>query len=252
MSNTKEVDRQKGLSRFFNAHRFTCAVCGIDVFDDSMLCLFCTKTMPFNSGRSCERCGAALGDVDHRFCAACESFGEVYFDGAGSPFVYSGKASALLLRMKYGGAKYLSEFFARYMAKKLMTVSGDFDLAVPAPMTKSAKKKRGYNQAELLTADICDIIKLNYSFDVLRKVRETPQQEKLGYRERRENLEGAFACGEKGILENKRVLLIDDVKTTGTTLNLCAKALKKAGAAYVYGLTAASSRDIARTEKDKI
>lgn len=248
----KRADKSRGLSRFFGAHRFTCVCCGADVFDDSGICDFCLPRLLFNNGKTCARCGAALGDVDNRFCAACEKFDEVFFDGAASAFVYGGETSRLILKMKYGGAKYLSEFFARFMAKKFFTLSVGFDLAIPVPMTKSAKKKRGYNQAELLTAEFCDIIEADFRFDLLEKVRETPQQETLGFKQRRENLKGAFSAKRDAALEGKRILLIDDVKTTGATINLCAKALKKAGAAYVLALTAASSRDIAATERDLI
>lgn len=245
-----EAAAAKGLSRFFGAHGYTCVCCGADVFDETGVCGYCLPKLKFNNGNVCRRCGAALGDVDNRFCAACERFDGVFFDGAASAFVYTGEVSRLLLKMKYGGAKYLSEFFARQMANKFLTLSVEFDVAVPVPMTKSAKKKRGYNQAELLTADFCDIIGADFRFDLIEKARETPQQETLGFKARRENLQGAFKAKRDDAVCGKRILLIDDVKTTGATINMCAKALKRAGAAYVFGLTAASSRDISATERD--
>lgn len=164
-----EAAAAKGLSRFFGAHGYTCVCCGADVFDETGVCGYCLPKLKFNNGNVCRRCGAALGDVDNRFCAACERFDGVFFDGAASAFVYTGEVSRLLLKMKYGGAKYLSEFFARQMANKFLTLSVGFDVAVPVPMTKSAKKKRGYNQAELLTADFCDIIGADFRFDLIEK-----------------------------------------------------------------------------------
>lgn len=250
MHDKKKVARGNVVSRFFAAHRFTCVCCGADVFDDSGVCDVCLPKLPQNNGKTCARCGVAMGDVDNKFCAACEKFDTIYFDGAASAFVYGGEASRLLLKFKYGGAKYLSEFFAVFMAKKFVTVSVDFDVAIPVPMTKSANKKRGYNQAELLTADFCDIIDAEFRFDALEKIRETPQQETLGYKQRRENLQGAFVVKQTEAVKGKRILLIDDVKTTGATINMCAKALKKAGAAYVFALTAAGSRDLTDTERD--
>lgn len=135
-----EAAAAKGLSRFFGAHGYTCVCCGADVFDETGVCGYCLPKLKFNNGNVCRRCGAALGDVDNRFCAACERFDGVFFDGAASAFVYTGEVSRLLLKMKYGGAKYLSEFFARQMANKFLTLSVEFDVAVPVPMTKSAKK----------------------------------------------------------------------------------------------------------------
>lgn len=240
----------KGLSRFFSTHTYTCCNCGVDLFDDKGICQVCSEKLPTNDGHTCKRCGASLGDVDNKFCSECER-SDLSFDEAASVFVYDGLAASLLLGFKYGNKKYLSEFFARSLAKKFFTLGKrDFDLVIPVPMTKFAKKKRGYNQAELLTADFCDIIKLNCCADVLEKVRETPQQEKLDYASRRENLDGVFKVSSGDRVKGKRILLVDDVKTTGTTLNACAKALKQAGAVYVFGLTVAASRSTVKTERE--
>lgn len=223
-----------------------CMLCGTDVFDDGGFCENCMSQVVFNNGKTCLRCGVAIhGEED--YCGHCASE-KIYFDRAYSPFSYCGGVQKAILDMKFhnlaANAKVLSHYLADCSRQNNLT----FDLVTFVPMTKKAQKKRGYNQAQLLAEYFCATMCIDEPKRLLVKVKNTLPQEKLGSVERRENLSAAFAATES--LNGKTVLLIDDIKTTGTTLNECAKALKKKGAEKVLCLTVASREEKIQTEQD--
>lgn len=115
------------------------------------------------------------------------------------------------------------------------------DVIIPVPLHNSRVKERGYNQNELLAHKLGDALKIPVNTKITRRIRKTRTQMTLGVEERRQNVNGAFACQGKQ-LTYQRVLLIDDVCTTGSTLDSCAAALKSAGAVSVWGLTLAKAR----------
>ena len=146
-----------------------------------------------------------------------------------------------ILEMKFRNVATNALPLARYLVQCANANDVHFDAVTYVPMTAQAKKRRGYNQAQLLAQNFCDILNLPPPETLLKKVKETQRQEKLGKRERKENLIAAFAATCD--LHGKTVLLIDDIKTTGATLNECAKALKKKGATKVVCLTVASREE---------
>ena len=107
-------------------------------------------------------------------------------------------------------------------------------------MTEQSQKERGYNQAQILAQKYGELIGKS-PINALIKKKQTQRQEQLGRAERKKNVDNAFAVADKNLVKNKAILLIDDVKTTGATLNNCAKALKRAGATSVVCITLAST-----------
>ena len=216
-----------------------CLGCGVDVFDGSGFCSHCLNDVPFNNGKTCKLCGVALhGEED--FCSHC-AFEKTYYDRCFSPFCYGGLVQKAILEMKFRNVATNALPLARYLAQCANANDVHFDAVTYVPMTAQAKKQRGYNQAQLLAQNFCDILNLPPPETLLKKVKETQRQEKLGKKERKENLIAAFAATCD--LHGKTVLLIDDIKTTGATLNECAKALKKKGATKVVCLTVASREE---------
>lgn len=137
---------------------------------------------------------------------------------------------------KYRFVRELSEPLANLLVSFLENRFPKADLVSFVPLTKQKLNTRGFNQAQVLA----ELLRGKYSLEVrsvLEKKRETINQADLKPKERRKNLRGIFRCRED--LPGKRVLLVDDVSTTGTTLNECSKVLKKAGAARVYGVVLA-------------
>ena len=220
---------------------FRCLSCGKDVFDEIGFCEDCRKSLPYNNGKTCLRCGVAL-DGENDYCGNCAE-DKIYFDKAYSPFCYDGAVRKAILAMKFGNCGSYARVLARYLAFAVNKYNVPFDVVVPVPMSAASYKKRGYNQAELLARGFCDIMGVNDKFaNALVKVKDTAPQEKLGRKERKENLVGCIRVKDefKQKIKGKIVLLVDDIKTTGATINECAKALKLKGATAVYAVTVAS------------
>ena len=197
------------------------------------ICHTCENTLKKIEGDICKLCGASVNDCD---CGHKKHF----YKYICAPFYYEGAASRAIWRFKFRNATNLSKVFAEDMAKCFNEhYSGyDFDLCTFVPSSKKSLKERGYNQAELLAKDFCELTNLECK-ELLLKTKETKIQHDLTGVERSGNLVGAIEVEFDENLDNKRILLIDDIKTTGATLNECAKMLLIGGAAEVFCLTVA-------------
>lgn len=220
----------------------TCDTCGAELDGDALggFCAACFSALPFNAGKTCFICGAAIGNLAN-YCNRCQN--GVAFDAAKSPFIYDGEIESLIKAMKFAGKRYLAKGFAYFMAETLRAAWTGYDLVIPVPVHEKTLKKRGYNQAADLARELCKNMNEEELLreDLFVKIRYTDEQAQLGKVSRAENLAGAFAVTSKAAFKGKIVLLVDDVLTTGATANECAKTLKKAGAEGVYLLTLAST-----------
>ena len=198
------------------------------------LCSSCLEKLPFNDKKICLCCGAPM-DNEADYCLRCMGT-KRSFDKCRSVFVYEGLAKKVLLSFKYGEKKYLKSLLAKLMTDKYLSERFEADVVTFVPMTKKEQRKRGYNQSELLAKEIADSLSLECC-PSLEKVKESPEQKSLSAKERAKNLEGVFSCSDMKV-KGKKVLLVDDVFTTGATANECAKALLRAGATNVLVLTA--------------
>lgn len=248
MTMTKLFNAAKSaLTEMFAPVNIVCLNCGKDVFDGIGFCPDCIKHVVFNNGKICKRCGVGIDGAED-YCSNC-AFDKVYFDRAYSAFSYEGVVQDTILKMKFGNLGSYAKVFAKYLVFLARKYNVEFDLVTFAPMSKSAKRKRRYNQAQLLAYYFCDILNVNDKLvEAVVKVKETSAQEQLGKTERKTNLVGAYKTSAD--VKGKRVLVIDDVKTTGATINECAKVLKKAGATSVIALTVASRKENFIFEKE--
>ncbi len=228
------------LTSVFSPSSFRCLQCGCDMFDDTAFCEHCKKQVVFNNGKTCLYCGVAIDGAED-YCGTCVEE-KNYFDRAYSAFSYEGAVKNAILGMKFRNYGSNAAVFARYLVYLARKNDLQYDIVTFVPMSPSSFKRRRYNQSELLALGFCDITEENDKFCcALAKIKETAKQETLGRKERKENLVGCFAAAAD--VKGKRVLLIDDVKTTGSTLNECAKVLKRKGAVSVIGLTVASRKE---------
>jgi competence protein ComFC len=183
----------------------------------------------------CERCGIPINHVG--ICQDCKE-NEPHFTAVRSWAIYEGPLKEALQRLKYQRDIGLGEVFAKPLINLIADNQWAIDMVVPVPLGIARYKERGYNQSTLIAFPIA--LYFGYSFrpSAIRRTRETQSQVGLNLTERRRNVVGAFSA-RSNIVEGKNVLIIDDIATSGSTMEACASALKIAGAYEVYGLTVA-------------
>ena len=185
------------------------------------LCVKCSE--PIHSGTICHQCRSRQWNID----------------GIQSAFQYEGAIRQAIIQFKYHNVKALAEPLARLMVPRLELSPLNADMLIPVPSHPQRLRERGYNQAALLAGKLGRLTFIPVDDRALVRTKNTPQQAKTdSLAQRIENMADAFACKSRD-LSGKRILLIDDVCTSGTTLNSCAIPLKAAGAASVHGITLA-------------
>jgi competence protein ComFC len=187
----------------------------------------------------CTICGSPYSPTVHSaatsICAEC-SHTPPAFTALRSFCGYTGPARRAIIRLKYSRDIGLGEALANQLAEYLQTLNWSIDLVTCVPLSRGRLRQRGYNQSAMIARPLAMSIPKPFLPVLLRKTREAPTQVGLSANDRRKNVDGAFETGGAS-LSAKRVLVIDDVTTTGSTMNACARALLDAGAASIYGLT---------------
>lgn len=230
------------LSRFFDKFLFNpkwrCLICGKEIFESENFCDKCKSELPYNDGAICGHCGRKVLSFEP-YCTTCKGK-LVALDLCRSVFSYQEPISTLIKRLKYGNKRYLADYFSEELSKLYLKSYFNADYIVYVPMTDKAKRKRGFNQSELLARNLSEKVNVPI-LDCLKKTTETKRQATLTATERRKNLENAFRVTDKKVVKGKTLLIVDDVTTTGSTAEVIAERLKKAGANQVYLLTVAST-----------
>lgn len=216
-----------------------CIVCGGELNKTNQYCICeaCLNNLPYNNGHICYRCGDSIPGKGS-YCLSCKDTQKDY-EFARAPFLYEGAVQTLIYRLKYSQGKYLGEYLSLFLADEYIKHSWEVDVVVPVPLFKKREKKRGFNQATLLSSAFFTKLNIPISSHNLVRVKNTPTQTKLTKKERKNNLTKAFQVTNKKEFKNKNILLIDDVFTTGATTDECSQVLKKAGAKNIYVLTLA-------------
>lgn len=155
--------------------------------------------------------------------------------------VFGPQVRAAIHAFKYADQPYLADYLAGWMNKYWSKYPDleEVQLIIPVPLYPKKKRQRGYNQSELLARSLARMRQLPLDITSLRRVRNTPSQTQFGREGRLQNMSGAFSCATPEAVKGKIVLLVDDVATTGATLEGCAEALKAAGAKKVFAYTLA-------------
>ena len=203
-----------------------CLLCASPQANSHALCAACLKELPYSPTSSCPQCGLSSNSL---VCGSCLN-SPPDFDITRAVFIYAFPIDAMMQHYKYGDALHISRTFGQLLAEKIDLNS--IDLIIPMPMHPARLKERGFNQA-LEIAKVFSKEKLDYKSASRQKL--TPPQASLPFKERVKNIKGAFAINKNlaANLAGKCVAIVDDVMTTGASLNELAKTLKNAGASHV-------------------
>jgi ComF family protein len=221
----------------------SCLGCGLSAPETfRYICWDCWTNTTRVEAPFCSQCGDPVaGTIDHDFvCYSCSAV-TPSFDGARSAARYDGVVGEALRQLKYEQALWLVPDLAHLLHNCLGAEYPGlhFDTIVPVPLYRVRRRERGYNQSGLLATALGRIMACPVGSGLIRRIRPTATQTNLTAKERISNVGNAFKHGKTRRLVNRRILLVDDVMTTGATVNACAKALKKGGAASVHVVTAA-------------
>lgn len=202
-------------------------------------CAFCKRVLGAGETGMCKRCDKALARTRNGGARTGD-----FFDLCVSPLYYEDRVRAAILRFKFQDATAYAELFGRLIADCVTEhLAGRYDLITWVPLSRNRLKKRGYDQAMLLA--MAAALQLDdVAVELLKKPEEVPAQSGVGSAEkRRANICGAFCVADEELVSDRRILLIDDIVTTGSTLSECAKTLKAAGAKEVVCCTLARTRE---------
>lgn len=249
---TRKGDRLKVLFRKLRSKLYldgpVCSACGKELLSHIRggLCPECEKTSVKLSTDICGKCGRALAN-EAEFCDTCIR-NERAFVRARSCYVYEGAPKKFVYRLKFGGRRYLAAFIAEAMVDRYLDCDFECDCVVAVPLSAKRKRKRGYNQAELIAEELSSRLKLPLIDGALVKTKENKSQAKLKRREREENVRGVYEVTAPEAFKGRRVLVVDDVMTTGATLGEVSRILYKAKARSVEALTYCSTRFVSPSE----
>ena len=210
-----------------------CVGCGRE---GAFICPACRQSLPRIIPPVCPRCGRPHSSGV--FCPDCIRW-QADIDGIRSPFRFEGVMREAIHQLKYQNLRALAAPLAGMLQEYLIASPLDIDVLVPVPLHRKRLRERGYNQTSLLAKELGKLINTPVVDDVLVRQRHTPPQARTAtIEERTHNIADAFACRGNG-LRGRRVLLLDDVATSGTTLDACATVLKANGVDSVWGLVMA-------------
>lgn len=203
-----------------------CVLCG-QMSRSGLWCAACDASLPYLNEAHCPIC--ALPTLQGEVCGRCLSHPPI-FTHTEVIFGYAFPLDKLIQAMKYGEQLALANGFAEKLAHRIAQNNLP-DYIIPMPLHPARLKERGFNQSLLLAEKVARELDIKLLSNACQRVRDTPSQSSLKWKERDKNVKGAFSCDVD--LTGKRIALVDDVMTTGASLNALAKAIKKAGAAEI-------------------
>jgi ComF family protein len=218
-----------------------CEICGRT--GAAAACDTCMASLDHLQGITCLHCGKQLSEqYVNSICPDCAS-GTFYYNRAYSCFEYSGMGKELIYKLKYEGRLRLSGVIAELMQERLRNEGLKIDAVVPVPIHKNKLAERGFNQSLAIAVELGRRLGRPV-WDCLIRTRETKEQYNLDKSQRRLNIVGAFSV--RLLYNNDKyssILLVDDIYTTGSTVNECSKILKESGTKDIYVITAATGRN---------
>lgn len=213
----------------------SCIVCDDEINGKNPygLCDKCYKKLEFIGEKCCIRCGKP-SENEAKYCLLCQNETR-YFDTARSAVKYKGNVQKLILEYKFHNKRYLAKYLAKFIEYTVEEYGIKYDIVVPIPLSKSREKERKYNQV----SEMLRHTKLSPVVEVLTKTRDNERQSLMAGKERRDNVLGVYAVTDKAAVKGKHVLLVDDIITTGATVNEASRVLMASGAQSVTAVSVA-------------
>lgn len=214
-----------------------CPVC--DQICADGICSSCREKLVYIKKDFCLKCGKPLDDSRQEYCMDCKRRGHAYIQGR-ALFSYQGAIRKSLYRLKYANKREYARCYGEEMARCLgkWILQKKITKIVPVPLHPSRRRKRGYNQAALLAKSLGKSLNIPVDEHLLYRVKRTAPQKALTGRERKANLNNAFVS-RKIVRPGERILLVDDIYTTGSTVDAAAECLIRAGKCRIYVITTA-------------
>lgn len=225
----------ESFTEFLFPSNITCLCCGKDLFipnDRYALCPECTKGL-YIIKTCCPRCGKL--NQFGEYCNICSNI-KIYFERNYACLVYDGVIKNIVYNFKFNDRRYFYKYLASFLMDKIVSENLEFDLITAVPMNKKHLRERGYNQAELMAKEVSKRTGIKYSNEIYKKDNCSDQVGK-DWKDRIENVKDTFYVKNDDAFKDKTVLVIDDIITTGSTLNSVAKTLVESGAKKVICLT---------------
>ena len=212
-----------------------CAGCGIIVADVHSFCTDCWTQVEFLGESGCTTCGLPLEATAADTCGVCLAK-PPRIARTRAAVAYGDLSRGLAIRLKYGRKVAIARTMARYMAP-LVANAADQPLLVPVPLHRSRLWQRGFNQSALVARELASTLSLTADSLALRRLKRTPPLKGMSSVQRRKTVAAAFKVADRSKVAGRTVILIDDVLTTGSTAEACARTLQRAGAARVELIT---------------
>lgn len=217
-----------------------CIDCSEFVSNENSFCSNCWQKYKFIEDPICKKCGRPFDIEIQSECLGCIKT-KPKFDESRSIFKFDENSKKLIHNFKYHDKTLLSKFFSSQICSKFSDIIFESDLVTCVPMHKYRRLFRLYNHSQILSKDVAQRSNKAFLPDLLIKTRHTVSQTSLSKTQRRKNIVGSISVREKYDIKGKKIILVDDVITTNTTVDLCAKLLKRAGASKVSVLSIAKS-----------
>ena len=237
----KSILSERVLDLFFPRR---CAVCDepVDRFGEGA-CSECIRKISYIRDPFCMKCGKQLKSVNEEYCEDCQKKMHIFVQGT-ALYDYGSMADSVF-RFKYAGRQEYAKFYAgqMYERKRSWLQMIKPDALVPVPIHPSRKRKRGYNQAQLIAEELSALSGIPVRNDLVVRVKKTAPQKSLTGQERQNNLKKAFKILQNDV-KLSTIVIIDDIYTTGSTVDAMTEVLHQAGISRVYCMMLATGRGI--------
>ena len=213
-----------------------CASCSTEIADGAVVCAKCFSELVFVAQPFCEKCGKilAVSNVSEMLCETCTNYPRE-FTLCRSLFVYNYQSQHIIMKIKNQAASDIAKTCIKMLMSRYFEIFNQGDIIIPVPSHWSRVARRGYNPAEIIARELATFLHKQCFSKYLKKAKRTEYQKNKNISDRKHNVHQSFVCRKN--LQNKSIILVDDILTTGATLNEATRVLMLAGAKNVLCIT---------------